>query len=202
MPDGGARRSAAVEAAREVFWSRGYEDASIAEIVEVSGLNRYAIYSEFGGKRELFLACLGDFVEERRQRYGAAIMDRTKTPMERVRNAFALLIDDMVADRRGCLISQTAVEVARADPSIAETVQGYFQQLKEHLSVPLIEEAAAGRLNPNLTPQMGAQLLFNLKTTISVLTRAGAPRALLDQALEATLTALQAPPSKKQQDIA
>lgn len=202
MPDGGARRATAVEAAREVFWSRGYEEASIAEIVEASGLNRYALYSEFGGKRELFLACLGDFVQERRQRYGPAIMDLTKAPMERVRAAFALLIDDMIADRRGCLISQTAVEVAREDPAIGETVQGYFRQLIEHLSAPLVEESAEGRLNPNLTPQMGGQLLFNLKITISVLARAGAPRALLDQTLETTLTALQAPQSKQQQTIA
>ena len=196
MPEGSARRAAAVEAAREVFWSRGYEDASIAEIVEASGLNRYAIYSEFGGKKELFLACLSDFVEERRRRYGPVVMDRSRPPIERLRTAFALLTQDMVADRRGCLISQTAVEVAREDPAIAATIEAYFEQLIDHLSTPLIEEAEAGRLNPNLTPRMGAQLLYNLKITISVLARAGASREVMDEMVETTLAALGRPVSE------
>ncbi|MEM9724784.1 MAG: helix-turn-helix domain-containing protein, partial [Pseudomonadota bacterium] len=114
------RRAMAVEAAREVFWARGYEDASIADIIEASGLNRYAIYAEFEGKRELFLACLADFVAERRARIAPILFDAARPPLARLRRAFHMMIDEMLSDRRGCLMSQTAIEVARDDPVIRD----------------------------------------------------------------------------------
>src|SRR5439155_8697377 len=49
-------RDVLIEAATEVFERRGYEGASLEEIAEAAGYTRGAIYSNFGGKEELFLA--------------------------------------------------------------------------------------------------------------------------------------------------
>jgi AcrR family transcriptional regulator len=45
-----------LDAAREVFTSRGFTDASIAEVVERAGSSIGSLYHHFGGKSELFLA--------------------------------------------------------------------------------------------------------------------------------------------------
>jgi AcrR family transcriptional regulator len=47
---------ALLDAAREVFTSRGFSDASIAEVVEQAGSSVGSLYHHFGGKSELFLA--------------------------------------------------------------------------------------------------------------------------------------------------
>jgi AcrR family transcriptional regulator len=47
---------ALLDAAREVFTSRGFADASIAEVVERAGSSVGSLYHHFGGKSELFLA--------------------------------------------------------------------------------------------------------------------------------------------------
>ena len=47
---------ALLDAAREVFASRGFSDASIAEVVERAGSSVGSLYHHFGGKSELFLA--------------------------------------------------------------------------------------------------------------------------------------------------
>src|SRR6201981_3704952 len=47
---------ALLDAAREVFASRGFSDASIAEVVEQAGSSVGSLYHHFGGKSELFLA--------------------------------------------------------------------------------------------------------------------------------------------------
>jgi AcrR family transcriptional regulator len=47
---------ALLDAAREVFTSRGFSDASIAEVVERAGSSVGSLYHHFGGKSELFLA--------------------------------------------------------------------------------------------------------------------------------------------------
>lgn len=189
----GVRRSQAVEAARDVFWARGYNDASISEIVGVTGLNRYALYSEFGGKRELFLACLADFFEERARRYTPAMQDVSKTPFERLRSVLSLMIDDMASEDRGCLMCQTAVEVARDDQEIAAAVERYFGCILEFLAAPLREAQAQGALNPNLTPEAAAQLLFDAKLSLGVYARAGAERAQMQRIVDATLAAISAP---------
>src|SRR6201993_1269137 len=47
---------ALLDAARDVFTSRGFSEASIADVVERAGSSVGSLYHHFGGKSELFLA--------------------------------------------------------------------------------------------------------------------------------------------------
>lgn len=40
--------------AMELFWQKGFEGAHLNELVQVTGLNRFSLYKEFGGKEGLF----------------------------------------------------------------------------------------------------------------------------------------------------
>src|SRR6266705_548434 len=51
-------RADLVAAAREVFLRRGFHGASLEEICEQAGYTKGAVYSNFAGKDELFLAVL------------------------------------------------------------------------------------------------------------------------------------------------
>ena len=55
------RRRAILEAARDVFTSKGYEQSSMAEIATRVGVVEGAIYKHFGSKRELMFEATGDF---------------------------------------------------------------------------------------------------------------------------------------------
>lgn len=48
----------ALEKALRVFWKRGYEGASIAELTEALGINKPSLYAAFGNKEELFKKAL------------------------------------------------------------------------------------------------------------------------------------------------
>jgi AcrR family transcriptional regulator len=54
-----------IAAAREVFLDRGFHAASVSEIADQAGYTTGAIYSNFGGKDELFLAMLDAELSER-----------------------------------------------------------------------------------------------------------------------------------------
>ena len=41
-----------------LFWRKEYANTPIEDIVDLTGFNRAAIYSRFGGKQGLFLAML------------------------------------------------------------------------------------------------------------------------------------------------
>lgn len=47
-------RAQALQKAMEVFWSKGYEAASLAELTEAMGINSPSLYGAFGSKEELF----------------------------------------------------------------------------------------------------------------------------------------------------
>jgi AcrR family transcriptional regulator len=49
---------AALERAMEVFWRKGYEGATLADLTSAMGINRPSLYAAFGNKEALFRAVL------------------------------------------------------------------------------------------------------------------------------------------------
>jgi AcrR family transcriptional regulator len=60
-------RQRLLDAAARVFARRGYQAATIEEIAEYAGYSHGAIYSNFKGKEELFLAVFERYMDERVQ---------------------------------------------------------------------------------------------------------------------------------------
>jgi AcrR family transcriptional regulator len=58
-------RSDLLGTARRVFEERGFHAASLEEIAEEAGYSKGAIYSNFAGKDELFLAVLAEHIDRR-----------------------------------------------------------------------------------------------------------------------------------------
>jgi AcrR family transcriptional regulator len=62
-------RARLLDAARQVFARRGYHAASLEEIAREAGATTGAIYSNFAGKEELFLALFEDHVASQIRKY-------------------------------------------------------------------------------------------------------------------------------------
>ena len=58
-------RAVLLAAARGVFMERGYHGASVEQIAEAAGFSTGVVYSQFGGKADLFLALLEARISER-----------------------------------------------------------------------------------------------------------------------------------------
>ena len=55
-------RGEVLDKAMALFWRLGYEGAHLAALVEHTGLNRFSLYKEFGGKAGLYEAALERFL--------------------------------------------------------------------------------------------------------------------------------------------
>jgi AcrR family transcriptional regulator len=55
----------ALEKATQVFWSKGYDGATIDDLVGEMGLGRPSLYAVFGDKRTLFLRVLRAYAEKK-----------------------------------------------------------------------------------------------------------------------------------------
>ena len=58
-------REAALNAAMEVFWTKGYEAASISDLTSAMGINPPSLYAAFGDKEKLFLATIEQYASSR-----------------------------------------------------------------------------------------------------------------------------------------
>jgi AcrR family transcriptional regulator len=69
-------RNEIVRAARRVFLARGFHPASLDEIAEEAGYTKGAVYSNFAGKDDLFLAVLAEHYAERVEVYTSLMLGR------------------------------------------------------------------------------------------------------------------------------
>lgn len=74
-----ATRARLVEAAADVFARAGFHGASVDDVAEAAGFSKGAVYSNFAGKDELFLAVLdarmGEFVASFAAAFAEAVAD-------------------------------------------------------------------------------------------------------------------------------
>ena len=164
----------AIDAAKEVFWRCGYDDASIEDVVKATGFNRYTIYSAFGGKLELFLAALDAYYNERKNEFLDSLNNAGAAPLDAIDMVFRKSISEMAARGSGCLICNVATEVSRHEQVVAERIGDYLQEMTFAMAAALHMAGQRGELNPALAPEDGAKLLIALKLGLGVHARNGA----------------------------
>jgi AcrR family transcriptional regulator len=70
-------KDAALEAAMLLFWERGYEGTSMADLTQAMGLSPSSIYAAFGDKHALFRLAVKRYMEMRAQYAGKALEEPT-----------------------------------------------------------------------------------------------------------------------------
>jgi AcrR family transcriptional regulator len=85
-------RADLIAAAREVFLARGFHAASLDEIAELAGYTKGAVYSNFAGKDDLFLALLAEHYARRAEVYEALILG-SEDIEERYRSVARVMLD-------------------------------------------------------------------------------------------------------------
>ncbi|MGC0362597.1 TetR/AcrR family transcriptional repressor of nem operon [Rhodococcus sp. 27YEA15] len=121
-----------IAAALDVFWDRGYEGASLAELEATTGLNRSSLYNTFTNKRGLFDSAVQMYLNRViRPRLQGLATNPTHDAVDEYFAALARAVATMTPDtrRRGCLLLNTATTPAANDESIADVIRGYRQEL-------------------------------------------------------------------------
>jgi len=113
------------------FWEHGYEATSMDDLVKATGVGRGAIYTEFGGKRDLFLACL-DHYQAAAVTPGFDIVEADGATVADIQTFLETrigLAKELGLPAIGCLVSNTLTELAAHDPDIAKATRAHFDRL-------------------------------------------------------------------------
>lgn len=155
-------RERLVQAARGLFWMKGYHGTSVAEILDRADANSGSLYHFFPTKQDLLLAVLKWYGGNLEAEILAPARRRTSDPVERV---FAILEgyrEALLATELtfGCPIGSLALEFKEPDPPVRELLALNFREWSDAVEGCL--EEAADRFPPDVDP--GELSLFVLTT--------------------------------------
>src|SRR5215469_7573792 len=93
----------ALAAALRVFWTRGYEGASLTDLTEAMGISRPSLYACFGNKEALFRQALDLYEREKLAYVGAALEAPTAREVAERLLLGGLDIQTSRTEPKGCL---------------------------------------------------------------------------------------------------
>jgi TetR/AcrR family transcriptional repressor of nem operon len=163
----------------------------VHDLLEEMGIGRGSMYDTFGDKRALFLAALERFEETRVSR-ADEILEGSASAVEGIRRLFETTIEGLVSyePRRGCLLANTAVELAPHDEQIARRISCYVRRTEDAFERALVRGRATGEIPADKDPKALARFLVSILHGVRVLARAGVDRAVLDDSVRTALEAL------------
>jgi AcrR family transcriptional regulator len=136
-----------IAAAVRVFARRGYNGASVEEIAEEAGYSHGAVYSNFEGKSDLFLAVFEDYMTERVRELAetqAALPE--DAPLEARARALAdQWMDRLARDRESVFLHMEFIAHGDRDPELARRFGTRSLAMREAVAHYISEyEAEAG----------------------------------------------------------
>lgn len=182
---------AALSAAIDLFWLRGYANTSMQDVVEELALHRGSLYATFGSKRELFLAALERYCREAPQPLVEA-MGRAGPLLPRLRAAFVALVEEDLAgpQRRGCMLINSVMETMPGDPDTAELFARTTGTLRATFASAVRRAQAEGEVRRDLDPQAAGTFLVTTLQGLRVMAKGAGDRRQLLAAIDLALAAL------------
>jgi AcrR family transcriptional regulator len=133
-------RERLLDAARRVFASSGFHGASVEEIASAAGFSTGALYSNFDGKEDLFLALMEREIDEHSREIGQAVARRASVA-ERATGGAAVWMTMIDREPELLLLFMEFWAYGVRDPQVRPKVAARFAQARELLT-RLVAEGA------------------------------------------------------------
>jgi TetR/AcrR family transcriptional repressor of nem operon len=181
-----------LDAAIECFWRRGLEATSGRDLAEATGVNQPSLYNAFGDKRELFARALERYAT-RSMRERIERLERKYPPKDAIQTFFRELVSRTLADpdHRGCLIVNSALEVAPHDAELRAVIASYLGEIEGFFRRNLERLSESSELSSSLDPKDAARLFLGVLLGVRVAARAKPDRALLEGMIRPALALLE-----------
>jgi TetR/AcrR family transcriptional repressor of nem operon len=136
-------RDQLIETALACFWEHGYSATSMAILAKQPGLSRQNVYSEFGGKHSLFLACM-QFYQKHIVSPAIADVEDRDLGIAAIESYFEAQIQLGVKKGLpgpGCFMVNTSTEIGPHDEMVQAQVIAHFKRLVDGFKNALAVEA-------------------------------------------------------------
>jgi TetR/AcrR family transcriptional repressor of nem operon len=166
----------AIDLAVDCFWARGYEATSVRDLSQAMGIGGASLYNAYGDKRELFALALERYAN-RSMRERVARLEARHPPQKAIEAFLSEIVDRSVRDPdcKGCLLVNTALDIAPHDEEIGRLVTGYVGEIRAFFRRCLEAARQSGALPKAIDVEIVSGHLLGLVMGLRVLARTRFP---------------------------
>lgn len=179
-----------LDKAMRLFWEQGYEKTSMTELVEHMGIHRRSLYDTFGDKHNLFLKAMDRF-DDKISAALAGGVKRSKTASEALKFIFGFMIDGDEDSPAGCLMVNSAVELAARDVEVDNKSTKAFTTAEQLLREIIIWGQRDGEFTSTYNAEELAEYLHNVWIGLRVMARTSASKEKLHRITHISMNLLE-----------
>ena len=184
----------ALDSAVDCFWKHGYEGTTVRDLADAMQIGGASLYNAYGDKRALFGRSLERYAN-RSMRDRIARMETEHRPREAICAFIAEIVDRSLKDpdRKGCLLINSALDVAPHDTEIGKVVAGYLDELRAFFRRNIEAAQRVGQVPRSVDAEEVSGHLLGVLAGVRVLARTGARRKVLESVVRPALALLEHP---------
>ena len=175
-------REAALARATHVFWRKGYEATSIADLTEVMGIGSPSLYAAFGSKEALYTEAVRHYGEN----FGVFVWGRFRAAgtareavMSYLSDSAAALTGSLADTPLGCMVTLSFFG-CEAFSDLGERMRAARAVTLDRLEERIRRAVDESELSPAIDVHALARFVQSVQSGMSILARDGANRAELD----------------------
>jgi TetR/AcrR family transcriptional repressor of nem operon len=182
------------------FWAYGYDATSIDDLLQASGMHRGSFYRSFGDKHSALVAALTRYADMVGDDHVVPALTGRGSPCRRLLRLLYVRLDAALGvrgalspvgvangPRPGCLVVNTAVEVAPHDDQARARVASSLDAMRAAIGHLVDEAVAVGEVDGGVDGELAADQIFTLLQGVNVLSCAGSDRLQLRRLLLRTV---------------
>ena len=183
-----------LDRAVDCFWKHGYGATTVRDLADAMQIGGASLYNAYGDKRALFGRSLERYAN-RSMRDRIARMEAEHRPKEAIRAFIAEIVDRSLkdADRKGCLLINSALDVAPHDAEIGKVVASYLDELRAFFRRNIEAAQRVGQVPRSVDAEEVSGHLLGVLAGVRVLARTGARRKVLESVVRPALALLELP---------
>ncbi len=154
----------ALEDAMNLFWEKGYEATSLADLTEKIGIGKGSFYDTFKGKRELFERSLSHY-RNQNLAFMKEMLKSEKDPKKGIRKLFEMIVHRGLGDEqhKGCFMSNVCAELGGRDRQI----QGFIVNHEKEVAEIFSNYLEGAKLKKGMKPDQVSRYIMTLMTGLN-----------------------------------
>lgn len=174
-----------LDAARDLFWQRGYQASSLDELARITGVKKPSLYAAFGDKAALFLKVL--------DRYHSMVLMLSKQILEGAgpaREAVRAWLTGFLPfcseamGANGCLSINTHLEAGALTPDVRASIGAFQRETEALLRAALMRGVSQGEFPAGFDCASAARVLLVAQSGLMAMARSEPPAAVTQASME------------------
>lgn len=179
-----------LDKAMKIFWEQGYEKTSMSDLVEHMGIHRRSIYDTFDDKHSLFLQAMDRYCGKVNSTLLAEVK-ASKTAAEALHNVFNFMISEAEDIPSGCLIVNSAVELAPRDTDVDTRSLESFNEAEQMFEQIIQWGQREGEFSSDHDAKEMAEYLHNISVGIRAMARTSTDKEKLKRIVNVSMKLLE-----------